>query len=122
MADLKLELVLLPVSDVDRAKAFYTEQLGFHLDVDHQPAVGGRRGGAGATAPDAGQGDRGDPTGQATGVDHIGDRADRPVLAVGPGKDEDLVGVTRVGGESGYQAAFQSSTSRCGGPMSTTVP
>ena len=37
MADLKLELVLLPVSDVDRAKAFYTEQLGFDLDVDHQP-------------------------------------------------------------------------------------
>jgi catechol 2,3-dioxygenase-like lactoylglutathione lyase family enzyme len=34
--DYKLELVLLPVSDVDRAKAFY-EALGFHLDVDHQP-------------------------------------------------------------------------------------
>ncbi len=32
-----LELVLIPVSDVDRAKAFYAEQLGFHLDVDHQP-------------------------------------------------------------------------------------
>jgi catechol 2,3-dioxygenase-like lactoylglutathione lyase family enzyme len=38
MADLKLELVLVPVSDVDRAKAFYTEQLGFTLDVDHQPS------------------------------------------------------------------------------------
>jgi catechol 2,3-dioxygenase-like lactoylglutathione lyase family enzyme len=36
--DLKLELVLIPVSDVDRAKAFYTEQAGFHLDVDHQPS------------------------------------------------------------------------------------
>jgi len=35
--DLKLELVLLPVSDVDRAKAFYVERLGFSLDVDHQP-------------------------------------------------------------------------------------
>jgi len=35
--DYKLELVLLPVSDVDRAKAFYTEQVGFSLDVDHQP-------------------------------------------------------------------------------------
>jgi catechol 2,3-dioxygenase-like lactoylglutathione lyase family enzyme len=34
--DLKLELVLIPVSDVDRAKAFYTEKLGFSLDVDHQ--------------------------------------------------------------------------------------
>ncbi len=37
MADLKLELVLIPVSDVDRAKAFYTEKLGFDLDVDHAP-------------------------------------------------------------------------------------
>ena len=35
--DFKLELVLLPVSDVDRAKAFYTEKVGFKLDVDHQP-------------------------------------------------------------------------------------
>ena len=33
--DLKLELVLLPVSDVDRAKAFYVEKCGFNLDVDH---------------------------------------------------------------------------------------
>ena len=36
--DLKLELVLIPVSDVDRAKAFYTEKVGFNLDVDHQPS------------------------------------------------------------------------------------
>ena len=35
--DFKLELLLLPVSDVDRAKAFYTERLGFRLDVDYQP-------------------------------------------------------------------------------------
>lgn len=35
--DLKLELVLVPVADVDRAKAFYTEKLGFSLDVDTQP-------------------------------------------------------------------------------------
>jgi catechol 2,3-dioxygenase-like lactoylglutathione lyase family enzyme len=34
--DLKLELVLLPVTDVDRAKAFYTEKVGFNLDVDHR--------------------------------------------------------------------------------------
>jgi catechol 2,3-dioxygenase-like lactoylglutathione lyase family enzyme len=38
--DLKLELVLLPVSDVDRAKAFYTEQVGFELDVDTVPSEG----------------------------------------------------------------------------------
>ncbi len=33
--DWKLELVAVPVSDVDRAKAFYTDQVGFHLDHDH---------------------------------------------------------------------------------------
>jgi predicted enzyme related to lactoylglutathione lyase len=32
--DYKLELVYVPVSDVDRAKAFYTDQAGFHLDND----------------------------------------------------------------------------------------
>ena len=36
MVDLKLELVLIPVADVDRAKAFYVERAGFNLDVDHQ--------------------------------------------------------------------------------------
>jgi predicted enzyme related to lactoylglutathione lyase len=34
--DWKLELVQVPVSDVDRAKAFYTDQLGFNADHDHQ--------------------------------------------------------------------------------------
>jgi catechol 2,3-dioxygenase-like lactoylglutathione lyase family enzyme len=33
--DWKLELVTLPVADVDRAKAFYTDQVGFHADYDH---------------------------------------------------------------------------------------
>ena len=33
---MKLELVIIPVSDVDRAKAFYTEKLGFHADFDQQ--------------------------------------------------------------------------------------
>ncbi len=33
--DWKLELVAIPVSDVDRAKAFYTEQAGFNADHDH---------------------------------------------------------------------------------------
>ena len=33
---MKLELVFVPVSDVDRAKAFYTEKLGFHADFDQQ--------------------------------------------------------------------------------------
>ena len=35
--DWKLELVQVPVADVDRAKAFYTEKLGFSADVDAQP-------------------------------------------------------------------------------------
>ena len=34
--DWKLELVVVPVADVDRAKAFYTEKAGFNLDVDHR--------------------------------------------------------------------------------------
>lgn len=33
-----LELVPVPVSDIDRAKAFYADQLGFHVDVDVRPA------------------------------------------------------------------------------------
>ena len=40
--DMKLELVPMPVTDVDRAKAFYIEQLGFAEDVDVQPADGVR--------------------------------------------------------------------------------
>jgi predicted enzyme related to lactoylglutathione lyase len=34
--DMKLELVAVPVSDVDRAKAFYVEQVGFNADHDFQ--------------------------------------------------------------------------------------
>jgi catechol 2,3-dioxygenase-like lactoylglutathione lyase family enzyme len=33
--DWRLELIQVPVSDVDRAKAFYTEKAGFHLDHDN---------------------------------------------------------------------------------------
>jgi catechol 2,3-dioxygenase-like lactoylglutathione lyase family enzyme len=33
---MKLEVVHIPVSDIDRAKAFYTEQIGFNADHDHQ--------------------------------------------------------------------------------------
>ena len=40
--DMKLELVPIPVADVDRAKAFYTEQLGFVVDVDVSPVDGVR--------------------------------------------------------------------------------
>jgi|ERR1700722_6380076 len=32
----KLEVVFIPVTDVDRAKAFYVDQVGFHADHDHQ--------------------------------------------------------------------------------------
>ena len=34
--DYKLELIAVPVSDVDRAKAFYVDQVGFNLDHDHR--------------------------------------------------------------------------------------
>ena len=34
--DYRLELIAVPVSDVDRAKAFYVDQAGFNLDHDHQ--------------------------------------------------------------------------------------
>jgi predicted enzyme related to lactoylglutathione lyase len=36
---LALEVVQLPVTDVDRALAFYTEQVGFALDVDYRPTA-----------------------------------------------------------------------------------
>jgi catechol 2,3-dioxygenase-like lactoylglutathione lyase family enzyme len=38
--DWKLELVAVPVSDVDRAKNFYTQQLGFNPDHDHTVSEG----------------------------------------------------------------------------------
>ncbi|HUO71666.1 MAG TPA: VOC family protein [Solirubrobacteraceae bacterium] len=32
----KLEVIVIPVTDMDRAKAFYSERVGFHVDVDHR--------------------------------------------------------------------------------------
>ena len=40
--DWKLELVMVPVTDVDRAKAFYVDRIGFAVDVDTSPAPGMR--------------------------------------------------------------------------------
>jgi predicted enzyme related to lactoylglutathione lyase len=40
--DMKLELVPVPVTDIDRAKAFYTDQVGFAVDVDMAPGPGMR--------------------------------------------------------------------------------
>ena len=37
--DLKLELIPVPVADIDRAKAFYVEQVGFRLDHDVRPSA-----------------------------------------------------------------------------------
>ncbi|MCW2700850.1 MAG: Glyoxalase/bleomycin resistance protein/dioxygenase [Blastococcus sp.] len=42
MTHMRLELVPVPVADVDRAKAFYAEKLGFVVDVDVSPADGVR--------------------------------------------------------------------------------
>ena len=39
---MKLELVPVPIADVDRAKAFYVEQVGFHADLDVRPSEGVR--------------------------------------------------------------------------------
>lgn len=36
--DYLLEVVVVPVSDIDRAKRFYAEQVGFVVDVDHAPS------------------------------------------------------------------------------------
>ena len=40
--DMKLEVVTVPVSDIDRAKAFYTEEAGFEVDLDTQIGGGAR--------------------------------------------------------------------------------
>jgi predicted enzyme related to lactoylglutathione lyase len=34
--DYKIELIIIPVTDVDRAKAFYVDQVGFHADFDQR--------------------------------------------------------------------------------------
>jgi catechol 2,3-dioxygenase-like lactoylglutathione lyase family enzyme len=34
--DMRLELVIIPVTDTDRAKAFYVDKVGFHADHDHR--------------------------------------------------------------------------------------
>jgi predicted enzyme related to lactoylglutathione lyase len=40
--DMRLELVPLPTADVERTKAFYVDQVGFHLDHDVEPGNGMR--------------------------------------------------------------------------------
>src|SRR4030081_3513923 len=40
--EMKLEVVPIPVSDIDAAKTFYTEKVGFHLDHDVRPSQGMR--------------------------------------------------------------------------------
>jgi catechol 2,3-dioxygenase-like lactoylglutathione lyase family enzyme len=36
IVDYRLELIVMPVADMDRAKAFYSERVGFHVDIDHR--------------------------------------------------------------------------------------
>jgi catechol 2,3-dioxygenase-like lactoylglutathione lyase family enzyme len=38
--DMRIELIAVPVTDVDRAKAFYVDQVGFHPDQDHRVSDG----------------------------------------------------------------------------------
>jgi catechol 2,3-dioxygenase-like lactoylglutathione lyase family enzyme len=40
--DMRLEVVVLPVTDMDRAKEFYVDKVGFNLDVDHDTGEGFR--------------------------------------------------------------------------------
>jgi catechol 2,3-dioxygenase-like lactoylglutathione lyase family enzyme len=40
--DYQIQVIIVPVSDVDQAAAFYTRQVGFTLDVDYYPATGFR--------------------------------------------------------------------------------
>ena len=40
--DMKLELIPIPVTDVDRSKEFYEKEVGFHVDHDVQPGNGMR--------------------------------------------------------------------------------
>lgn len=40
--DFRLEVVVLPVADVDRAKAFYADRMGFNVDHDAEPNPGTR--------------------------------------------------------------------------------
>ena len=42
--DFRLELIVVPVTDVDRAKAFYSEKAGFTVDVDHSAGEDFREG------------------------------------------------------------------------------
>ena len=70
--DYTLELIVVPVSDVDRAKAFYIDQAGFELLVDSQIGAGLPRRPAGPEG--LGLRDR----------DRRGDRHDDPGLAARP--------------------------------------
>jgi predicted enzyme related to lactoylglutathione lyase len=38
--DWKIELIAIPVTDVERAKSFYADKVGFHMDSDHQVSEG----------------------------------------------------------------------------------
>jgi catechol 2,3-dioxygenase-like lactoylglutathione lyase family enzyme len=38
--DIKIELIIVPVTDVDRAKEFYERKAGFHADIDQSPKPG----------------------------------------------------------------------------------
>ena len=40
LPEMKLELVPIPLSDIERAKSFYVDKVGFHLDHDTQPGNG----------------------------------------------------------------------------------
>ena len=71
------------------------------VDVDQQLAVGAGARGAREPAMQARERDRVEAAGQAAAVDHLGDNADAPVLAVGTRQHEHPLGVADLGGDRG---------------------
>jgi predicted enzyme related to lactoylglutathione lyase len=100
---MKLELVPVPVTDVDRAKAFYAEQLGFAVDVDVRPADGVRvvqltpPGSACSIGLGTGLGAYGAPPGSLRGLHLVVDDIER-VRAELVGRGVDVGEVQDVGG------------------------
>jgi predicted enzyme related to lactoylglutathione lyase len=106
---MKLELVPIPVTDVDRAKAFYAEQLGFAVDVDVRPADGVRvvqltpPGSACSIGLGTGLGAYEAPPGSLRGL-HLVVADIEPARAELVGRGVDVGEVTDVGGGVRYAA------------------
>ena len=100
--NLKLEAIVIPVSDVDRAKKFYREALGFRVDVDHRAAV----------------------YEQALGFRHRSEASYRIVRLTPPGSECSIqigTGITRVKPAHIRECTWSCPISRPPGPSSSTA-